>query len=103
MQSKPISSFLVTIITVGLEWLTPEYPIFSSIGCFYVVVFLVYYAQSHVSGAHCVCPNHWFEVVYASSRSVTYVLLYVGIIAQGYQLRYYLNGGKILTYDREEG
>jgi len=59
--------------------------------------------QSHVSGVHCICPTHWFKVVYVISCSVTYVLLYLGIMVQGYQMRYTFDGRKISTYYWEEG
>ncbi len=84
----------ILILVYPLNWIPHLFPLYSSIGFFYIIVFLWYYTSTFVQGKHRIMPAQY---LYASVKSSTYVLLYLGIIALGFNVKYYMQGGKIST------
>ncbi len=81
-------------LVYGVAWIPHLFPLYSSIGFFYIVVFLWYYTDTFVQGKHRIGPTQY---LYASVKSSTFVLLYLSIIAQAFNIKYYFNDGKIST------
>ncbi len=80
----------------GLEWIPPMFTLYASIGFFYIIVFEWYYIGTFIRGERRMGPHQY---LYAALSSSTYLLLYLGIIALGFNLKYYLNQGKLSTKD----